>query len=314
LEGRRVSAITIQKILNDKGLGSRHERWLALERQSADQAIELTPEQAAFLENLNPCFRERHVESERPGQLLSADTFMVGTLKSLGRVYLHAVVDTYRSYAFGFVHVSRQPEEAVAVPHNDVLPFYAKLDLPVHAILTDNDREFCGTERHLEVLYVALDDIAHRKTKVGSPRTNGFVEASNGTVLDEFFRPKLRTPSTRASSPCRLISTPGCATTTKSGPTSATATRAAVHGRPWSLSSVSHLQDKAVKRQLYVSKVGARRPSAVRCLLHAPFTGPRLWLGGARRTQSCALRRLQICLSAARSLHFPRFARLHHSG
>jgi transposase InsO family protein len=170
-----VSAITIQKILNDKGLGSRHERWLALERQSADQAIELTPEQAAFLE-LNPCFRERHVESEGPGQLLSADTFMVGTLKSIGRVYLHAVVDTYGSYAFGFVHVSRQPEAAVAVLHNDVMPFYAKLDLPVHAILTDNDREFCGTERHPEALYLALDDIAHRKTKVGSPPTNGFVE------------------------------------------------------------------------------------------------------------------------------------------
>src|SRR3712207_4873678 len=32
LEGRRVSAITVQKILNDQGLGTRHERWLALER------------------------------------------------------------------------------------------------------------------------------------------------------------------------------------------------------------------------------------------------------------------------------------------
>jgi transposase-like protein len=98
LEGRRVSAITVQKILNDKGLGTRHERWLALERTNAEQVIELSAEQAAFLEKLNPCFKERHVESGRPGQLLSADTFMVGTLKGIGRVYLHAVVDTYGSY------------------------------------------------------------------------------------------------------------------------------------------------------------------------------------------------------------------------
>jgi transposase InsO family protein len=90
LEGRRVSAITVQKILNDKGLGTRHERWLALERQNAEAMIELSAEQARFLEKLNPCFKERHVESERPGQLLSADTFMVGTLKGIGRVYLHA--------------------------------------------------------------------------------------------------------------------------------------------------------------------------------------------------------------------------------
>jgi hypothetical protein len=76
-----------------------------LERQYANQAIELSPEQAAFLEKLKPCFRERQVESGRPSQLLSVDTFMVGTLKSIGRVYLHAVIDT-----FGFIHVSNQPE------------------------------------------------------------------------------------------------------------------------------------------------------------------------------------------------------------
>jgi transposase InsO family protein len=189
LEGRRVSAITVQKLLNDKGLGTRHERWLALERENAEAAIELSPEQTAFLEKLNPCFRERHVESERPGQLLSADTFMVGSLKGIGRVYLHAVVDTHGSYAFGFLHVSKQPEAAVAVLHNDVLPFYRQLDLPVTAVLTDNGREFCGTERHPYELYLALNDIEHRKTKVRSPQTNGFVERFNGTVLEEFFRP-----------------------------------------------------------------------------------------------------------------------------
>ena len=191
LEGRRVSAITIQKILNDNGLGTRHERWLALERRNAEEPIELTPEQAAFLERLNPCFRERHVESSRPGELLSADTFMVGTLKGIGRVYLHAVVDTHGSYAFGFLHVSKQPEAAVAVLHNDVLPFYGKLGLPVGAVLTDNGREFCGTERHPYELYPALNDIEHRRTKVRSPRTNGFVERFNGTVLEEFFRPAM---------------------------------------------------------------------------------------------------------------------------
>ena len=192
LEGKRVSAITVQKILHDKGLGTRHERWLALERKNADQVIELTPERAAFLEKLNLCFRERHVESGRPGELLSADTFLVGTLKGIGRVYLHAVVDTHGSYAFGFLHVSKQPEAAVAVVHNDVLPFYAKLDLPVKAVLTDNGRESCGTERHPYELYLALNDIEHRKTRVGTPRTNGFVERFHGTVLEEFFMPALR--------------------------------------------------------------------------------------------------------------------------
>ena len=92
LEGKRV--ITIQKILNDNGLGSKYDRWLALEQQNTAKKIELTGEQAAFIEKLNPCFRERHVESGAPGELLSADTFFVGSLKGIGKVYLHAVVDT----------------------------------------------------------------------------------------------------------------------------------------------------------------------------------------------------------------------------
>lgn len=62
--------------------------------------------QAAFLEKLNPCFRERHVESPAPGELLSADTFFVGRLKGIGKVYLHAVVDTHGSYAFGLPRTS----------------------------------------------------------------------------------------------------------------------------------------------------------------------------------------------------------------
>ena len=104
----RVSAITIQKILNDHDLGEREQRWLALERRNAEQAIALSNEQIAFLEKQNPCFRERHVESSRPGELLCQDTFFVGNLKGIGKVYLHAVVDTFGSYAFGFLHVSKQ--------------------------------------------------------------------------------------------------------------------------------------------------------------------------------------------------------------
>ena len=112
LEGRRLSAITIQKILNDKGLGTRHERWLALEQRNAEQAIVLSPEQAAFLEKLNPCFKERHVESERPGELLSADTFMVGTLKGIEGLSARRGRHL-RLLPRCFLHVSKQPEAAV---------------------------------------------------------------------------------------------------------------------------------------------------------------------------------------------------------
>ena len=193
LEGISVSAPTIQGILNKHSMGSRYDRLLKLEARAVEQEIELTPQQVAWIEKANPAFRERHVESRRPGELLSQDTFYVGRLKGVGKVYLHAVVDTFSSYAFGYLHTSKQPEAAALVVHNDVMPFYQAHDLTVGAILTDNGREFCGTETHPYEPYLSLNEIEHRRTKVRSPQTNGFIERFNRTVLDEFFRIVFRT-------------------------------------------------------------------------------------------------------------------------
>jgi transposase InsO family protein len=193
LEGISLSAITIQKLLNRHDLGDRYSRWLQLETQHSRQALALTGEQVAFIEKQNPAFRERHVESSAPGELLCQDTFFVGTLKGVGKVYLHTVVDAWCSYAFGFLHTSKQSEAAALVLHNDVLPFYRGHALPVQAVLTDNGREFCGQDEHPYELYLALNDIRHRRTKVRRPQTNGFVERFHRTVLDEFFRTAFRT-------------------------------------------------------------------------------------------------------------------------
>jgi len=85
LGGISVSAPTVQNILNKEGLGTRYERWLKLEEETAERKVELTAEQVSFIEKQNPCFRERHVESSRPGELLNQDTFFVGHLKGWAR-------------------------------------------------------------------------------------------------------------------------------------------------------------------------------------------------------------------------------------
>ena len=193
LEGTPVSAPTVQAILNKRGLGGRYERLLALEERVLQQQIELTPALAAQIEKANPAFAERHVESARPGALLCQDTFFVGQFKGVGKVYLHTVVDSYGSYAFGVLGTSKQPEWAVSVLYNEALPFYTEHELPVEAVLTDNGKEFCGTETHPYELFLALSDVEHRRTRVRSPKTNGFVERFHRTVLDEFFRVQLRT-------------------------------------------------------------------------------------------------------------------------
>ena len=192
LEGIGVSPAVIQQILEENDLGTRVERWLMLETAGATGSIVFSAEQVAFLEKLNPCFRERNTESAAPGELIAADTFFVGSIKGAGKVYMHAVVDTYCGYAFGFLHATKQPEASVALLHNDVLPFYKSIGLQVIEVLTDNGREFCGTRSHAYELYLDLNEIRHRRAPVRTQKISGFVERFNAIVLDEFFRVILR--------------------------------------------------------------------------------------------------------------------------
>lgn len=187
-EGIVVSYPTVQNILTKHGLRTRYDRWLKLEAQAADEHLTPTQEQGEFLEEQNPCWRERsgHVESDAPGELLCQDTAAVGRWAGQ-RLWLHAVVDSYSSFAFALLYTDKQAAAAAAVVHNDVLPFYQQQGLRVAAILTDNGTEFCGTPEHPYELYLALCDVEHRRTKLNSPQTNGFVERFIRTLNEEFF-------------------------------------------------------------------------------------------------------------------------------
>jgi transposase InsO family protein len=81
----------------------------------------------------------------------------------------------------------------VHVLNQDVLPFFEKHGVPVKTILSDNGREFCGRpDRHPYELFLQLEDIEHRTTRVRRPQSNGFVERLHRTLLDEHFRIKGR--------------------------------------------------------------------------------------------------------------------------
>lgn len=101
LEGKSCSKPTIQKILDRHGLGSRYQRLLKLEEKHLIKGIKLTAEQVKSIEKANPCFKERHIESSRPGELLSQDILYVGQIKGIGKVYMQSVVDPMDRLSLG---------------------------------------------------------------------------------------------------------------------------------------------------------------------------------------------------------------------
>lgn len=152
------------------------------------EGMPLIKEQLRLVERMNPVFAERHVESSRPGELLNQDNKLVGTLSGIGRIYLHCVVDTYGSYGFGILHTSKQPEAAVSVLQNDVIPAYKEWSIPLETILKDSWREICGTDAHPCELFLQLNNLVQRTTWVCRPQSNVFVERFNRTVKEEFIQ------------------------------------------------------------------------------------------------------------------------------
>jgi transposase InsO family protein len=189
LQNIQVSAGGVRGVWSRHNLLSRHHRLLRLEKTAREQRLKLTDAQIRLLERFSPEFRERHIETKHTGDLVAVDTFFVGTLKEVGQVYLQSAIDCHSRYAWGRLYTSKLPVTAVHLLNEDVLPFFDRHEAKITTILSDNGREFCGRpDRHPYELFLQLEEIEHRTTKVRRPQSNGFVERLHRTLLDEHFR------------------------------------------------------------------------------------------------------------------------------
>ena len=139
--------------------------------------------------------KEAHGEfdSACPGYCGAQDTFYVGTLKGVGRIYQQTFIDTYAKVGFAKLYDLKTAITAADLLNDRVLPFYDEHDIPLCRVLTDRGSEYCGNpERHEYELYLAIEDIDHTRTKTKSPQTNGICERFHKTMLDEFYRVAFR--------------------------------------------------------------------------------------------------------------------------
>jgi len=183
----RVAPSTVQRALRRAGLATRRQRLAVLEHEALRTAGLLTERTRAQLWRVRHG-RTRHVAAREPGELVCLDTFYIGQLKGVGKVWQITACDAACSYGVAGLLPAHTAEAAAHFLRTSLVPLYRRAGWRLRRVLTDGGPEFKGA---FDAACHTLG-LRHTRTKPRHAWTNGFVERLQGTILQEHWRVAFR--------------------------------------------------------------------------------------------------------------------------
>jgi len=178
--GFAIAKSTVQKILVTHGLGRRSQR---LGRAAAITAATtgLLTEAARGDEPFGFC-----LATGGPGELVCIDSFYVGKLKGVGKVYQLTAIDVFTRWAVVAIVLGPVKHTHTMRFIDQVLRTYRRHGVRVRAILSDNGPEYVASDFRAHLVAKAL---RHERIPARSPNHNAVCERFHGTILQECWRP-----------------------------------------------------------------------------------------------------------------------------
>ncbi len=180
-----LSPSTVQRCLRHVGLRTRRERLTVLEAHTATTGLLAERTRRALCRATGG---RQHVAAAHPGELACVDTFYLGKLKGVGKVWQVTACDTACSYGAAQILPALSAQACAAFLRDVLVPLYRQAGWPLQRLFTDGGVEFKGAFAQA----CRTLGIRHTRTQPRHVWTNDFVKRFQGTLLQGHWRIQFR--------------------------------------------------------------------------------------------------------------------------